>query len=265
MEKPKIAIILGKFDEESLSLVHATLDEPAMLELCTPLVFEEEKADAAWHTLSEGRADALVLATAASAPQVQGAVEIIATGQAQVLPLQAEPTEEDVASFRNILERDFDLLSPRIAIVQETAMANPDLAAQVTAELGINTYGPYTTEQILADERCSHFDGIIAVGDGKEALRIADTIAREAPARFFAGRDDVVAAVCLPPHKSRIDDACLLTQPVFTAIDVLRNRANYDEALQNPLPKLFRDKRDDRRREAQAQANTNNENTEKPS
>ena len=46
---------------------------------------------------------------------------------------------------------------------------------------------------------------------------------------------------------------------------VLRNRATYDEARQNPLPKLFRDKRDDRRREAQAQANTNNENNEKPS
>ena len=87
MEKPKIAIILGKFDEESLSLVHATLDEPAMLELCTPLVFEEEKADAAWHTLSEGRADALVLATAASAPLMSEPFR----GKTRMCPSGSEP------------------------------------------------------------------------------------------------------------------------------------------------------------------------------
>jgi 4-hydroxythreonine-4-phosphate dehydrogenase len=34
-------------------------------------------------------------------------------------------------------------------------------------------------------------------------------------------------------------------QAIYTAIDVFRNRQNYDEPLQNPLPKLFHEKRDD--------------------
>jgi 4-hydroxythreonine-4-phosphate dehydrogenase len=32
---------------------------------------------------------------------------------------------------------------------------------------------------------------------------------------------------------------------IYTAVDVLRNRINYDEPLKNPLPKLYHEKRDD--------------------
>ncbi len=34
---------------------------------------------------------------------------------------------------------------------------------------------------------------------------------------------------------------------IYTAIDVYRNRICYDEAHENPLPKLFHDKREDKR------------------
>ena len=36
-----------------------------------------------------------------------------------------------------------------------------------------------------------------------------------------------------------------MRQAIYTAIDVWRNRQNYDEPLQNPLPKLFHEKRED--------------------
>ena len=36
-----------------------------------------------------------------------------------------------------------------------------------------------------------------------------------------------------------------MRQAIYTAIDVFRNRQNYDEPLQNPLPKLFHEKRED--------------------
>ena len=36
-----------------------------------------------------------------------------------------------------------------------------------------------------------------------------------------------------------------LRHAIYTAIDIFRNRQNYDEPLKNPLPKLFHEKRED--------------------
>ena len=42
-----------------------------------------------------------------------------------------------------------------------------------------------------------------------------------------------------------IADETALRHAVFMGIDVFRNRINYDEPLANPLPKLYKEKRDD--------------------
>ena len=47
-----------------------------------------------------------------------------------------------------------------------------------------------------------------------------------------------------------------LTRPIYTAIDIVRHRAFYDEVRENPLPKLFRDKREDRRKDDASHANS---------
>ena len=52
-----------------------------------------------------------------------------------------------------------------------------------------------------------------------------------------------------------------MTHPFYTAIDIVRNRALYDEVRQNPLPKLFRDKREERKQNEAPQVSPNNENT----
>ena len=36
-----------------------------------------------------------------------------------------------------------------------------------------------------------------------------------------------------------------MRQAIYTAIDIFRNRQNYDEPLANPLPKLFHEKREE--------------------
>ena len=159
MDKLKIAIALIGEDGTSNDPIRQVCDDPAMLELCSPAFFNEE---AAYRELDEENADALVLyASNEPAKRPAQSVEIIVTEKANLMPLSKEPTAEDIIKFRDILERDFDQQLPRIAIVQETAMQNPDLASQVTTEQGINTYGPYTSEQILSENNACHFDGII--------------------------------------------------------------------------------------------------------
>lgn len=233
---------------------------------------QQEKTSlvAAKRDLNAGIVDALVLApTIETAKCPAYAVEIIVTEKAHFMPLAKEPTSEDITKFRDILERDLDIRSPRIAIVQEGNMENPDLASQVTTELGINTYGPFTQEQILAEDMICHFDGIIVV-NGKDLMsNIITELSQEFPVRYFADKKSVVTAVYHPARMSEAGKGTAgiseMTQPIYTAIDVVRNRAFYDEARKDVLPKLFRDKREDRKQNEALLANTNNDNTEKAS
>ena len=258
MEKLKIAIVQSGTDSTNDEIIRQLCEDPALLELCTPIVTGTTDA--------RTDADAMVFFPAAEPVKCPAdATEIIVTEEVIFKPLTKEPTAEDIIKFRDILERDFDLRSPRIAIVQETEMQVPDLASQVTAESGINTYGPYSVEQVLAEDKARHFDGIVTA-DKTLTQRIIKELMLEAPVRFFAGKASVVTAVCQPisidEKEEGLADISALTHPIYTAIDVIHNRAFYDEARQNPLPKLFHDKREDKRKDNTPQANNNKEDNE---
>lgn len=244
MEKLKIAIIQTGADAAGEELARQVYDDPVLLELCTPVCCVANATDKT--------ADATVLSpTAEPAKCPADAVEVIVTDEVRFMLLAGEPTAEDIVKFRNILERDFDLRSPRIAILQEGSVQNPDLASQVTAEQGINTYGPYTVEQILSEDKARYFDGIVCAEGNPAVQRIIAELSPGTPVRYFAGREAVVTAVCPPvsiDEEEGLADVSALTHPVYVAIDVIHNRAFYDEALQNPLQKLYRDKREDRER-----------------
>ena len=149
MDKLKIAVTQSNTSDAAGELIRSILGDTALLELCSPILYDAGKADAALRDVGEGKADALVHISPTDPVHPADAIEIIATDKIYFMPIAKEPTAEDVVNLRNILERDFDIRSPRIAIVQETSLQNPDLANQVTAEQGINTYGPYTVAQIL--------------------------------------------------------------------------------------------------------------------
>lgn len=196
--------------------------------------------------------DAVVLAPATEQPACPpDATELILAGSVAIMSQDDAPTAEIVEAFRNILDRDFDIPTPRIAIVQDSRFLETDFAERVTEEKGINTYGPYTSDQFVEGELKFHFDGIIVIGDPSLSLHLAKQMTPEALVRYLAGRDMVVTGVCEPAdmhHSGKgVADCTLLTAPVFAAIDIVRRRAFYDEARENPLPKLYRDKREDRR------------------
>lgn len=262
MKKLKIAITKGNGASQERFL--KVFEDPTLFELCSPITYDRaDSLKSALKDLKEGNVDALVLApTDEPAKCPADATEVVVTGKTCFMPLSKEPTEEDVVKLRDILERDFDARDPRIAIVQESAMQNPELASQVTIEKGINTYGPYTSEQILGDDIAHHFDGIIV----PEGSPLPTSLSHDVPVRYFAGRKEVVTAVCPSAQTEETEegvaDVSWLTHPFFVAIDVIRNRDFYDKARLNPLPKLFRDKRDDRKQSEAPMANPNNENTE---
>lgn len=258
MEKLKITIVQAGTSGTNDDFVRQVFEDTALLELCTLVVSETPEA--------QTDADAIVFAPTTEPVKCPSeAIEIITTDEVRFMPLGKEPTAEDIIRFRDILERDFDLRSPRIAIVQEKEKQSPDLASQVTTEQGINTYGPYSVEQILAEDKARHFDGIVCADSDSMAQHIIKELSLGVPVRYFAGREAVVTAVCQPVcinEEEGLANVSALTHPIYTAIDVIHNRTFFDEARQNPLQKLYRDKREDRKKD-EAPANINNDNTER--
>lgn len=251
MEKLKIAIKPIGTDATNEVFVRQVYEDSAMLELCTIAYGAENDADAQ-----------VLIPIGEPIKCPADATEVVVTEKTCFMPLAKEPAEEDIIKLRDILERDFDARNPRIAIVQEKPMQNQELASQVTIEQGINTYGPYTSEQIQNEDIAYHFDGIII----PEGSTLPTSLSMGAPVRYFAGKEEVVTAIYKPAQKEETEDGLAdvseLTHPIYTAIDIVRNRDSYDEARQDPLPKLFRDKREDRRKDEAPQANASNENSE---
>lgn len=75
------------------------------------------------------------------------------------------------------------------------------------------------------------------------------TIALESGVNFTAGLPIIRTS---PDHGTAFDiagqgkaDENSFRQAVYTALDIYRNRQQYDEPLKNPLPKLFHEKKDD--------------------
>ena len=123
MEKLKIAITQIGTDDINNNLIRQVCCDPVMLELCTPVELDEETA---YRELDKAKVDALVLTSEAKCPS--SALEIIVTDKTNIAVLDKEPTAGDIIRLRNILERDFDLQIPRIAIVQENYSRGHGLA-----------------------------------------------------------------------------------------------------------------------------------------
>lgn len=162
--------------------------------------------------------------------------------------------------FNLALKRDFRISKPRIAVLslnphagdngvlgteeQETIKpAIDELASQ-----GIQAFGPYPADGFFGSGTYDHFDGVLAMYHD-QGLAPFKTIALESGVNYTAGLPLVRTS---PDHGTAYDiagqgkaDENSMRQAIYTAIDIWRNRRNYDEPLQNPLPKLFHEKRED--------------------
>ena len=167
---------------------------------------------------------------------------------------------EKATIFHKSLKRDFRISNPRIAVLslnphagdngllgsEEQEVIKP--AIDELEKQGIQAFGPYPADGFFGSNAYDHFDGVLAMYHD-QGLAPFKTIALESGVNFTAGLPIVRTS---PDHGTAFDiagegkaDENSFRQAVYTAIDVFRNRQNYDEPLQNPLPKLFHEKRDD--------------------
>ena len=162
--------------------------------------------------------------------------------------------------FHQSLKRDFRISSPRIAVLalnphagdngllgsEEQAVIQP--AIEELANKGIQAFGPYAADGFFGSATYYRFDGVLAMYHD-QGLAPFKTIALDSGVNYTAGLDIVRTS---PDHGTAFDiagqgkaDEASFRNAIYTAIDVYRNRESYDEPLQNPLPKLFHEKRED--------------------
>lgn len=157
------------------------------------------------------------------------------------------------------LQRDFSISTPRIAVLalnphagdegllgkEEQEVLMP--ALQEAEEAGMRVYGPYAADGFFGTRAYEHFDAVLAMYHD-QGLAPFKLLAMDDGVNFTAGLDIVRTS---PDHGTAFDiagkgvaDENSFRQAIYTAIDVFRCRQAWDEGRENPLQKLYVDKRD---------------------
>lgn len=165
---------------------------------------------------------------------------------------------EKLRLLNQSLKRDFNIDGPRIAVLSlnphagENGMLGTEerdiilpAIQQSLDEDGIQCFGPYAADGFFGARHYRRFDGVLAMYHD-QGLVPFKTIAMDEGVNFTAGLPIVRTS---PDHGTGYDIAgqgianeSSMRHAIYTAIDVFRNRITFDEARQNPLPKLFQDR-----------------------
>lgn len=176
--------------------------------------------------------------------------------------IPAQITEERILAklklLNNSLKRDFGLEKPRIAILalnphagdqgllgkEEQEIIAP--AIQKANEQGLWAFGPYAADGFFGSGHFNHFDAVLAMyhDQGLIPFKTLDM----SGVNFTAGLSIVRTS---PDHGTGYDiagkdqaDPSSMRNALFMAIDVLRQREEYDELTADPLPFIVREDRE---------------------
>lgn len=274
MEKIKIGITQGGADNTGYNLILTAFEEPVSLELCHPIIYGdketaiqqrknlnlntnfitinntdvvqdgrlsllqcEESEKKAMEDCRNNNIDALVIIPQEkTVPPPAGTTEMLINEDIRMAFVD-KVDDATLLSFRKTLERDFDCQHPRIAILSDNA-PQENTPEKPFEEKHMHIYGPYSIQDFFEQEKYMYYDGIITC-DRESATKAFASLAYEYGIRFFAGSDFIITSPFLP-------DTMCLNHATYIAVDIHRNREAYDSERENPLPKLFHDKREDR-------------------
>lgn len=171
-----------------------------------------------------------------------------------------ERIKEKATIFFNSLKRDFRVANPRIAVLGLNPHAGDDgllgteekdIIAPAIEELsaeGVNVFGPYPADGFFGNGSYRAFDGILAMYHD-QGLAPFKALSVGCSVNYTAGLPVVRTS---PGHGTAYDiagkgvaDASSFRNAIYAAIDIFRNRNGYDEPLQNPLKKLYHERKDD--------------------
>lgn len=171
-------------------------------------------------------------------------------------------SEEDIVergtALRNALRRDMRIDNPRIAIVSFESK-DKDAAKQFDGtviapaitrlnEAGIPSFGPYDVKTIFEDGEYCHFDGILGMFDD-QVLNPFTEMFGDVAVHHISGLPLVITSPVQGPSfevaGKCVSDETSMRNALYAAIDTVRSRYYYDLPFAHPLPKLYREHRED--------------------
>lgn len=178
-----------------------------------------------------------------------------------VIPtITKEAIIEKVTLFHQTLKRDFMITNPRIAVLALNPKSNEDEscgteereiiipAIDALADEGVQAFGPYATDDFFGKGYFVDFDGVMAMYHD-QATAPFHSLYSEDGVVFTAGMPIVRTAADVTPSFSIAGvgeaDETSFREALYLAVDAFRHRNAYDEAKENPLPKLYHEKRDE--------------------
>lgn len=170
-----------------------------------------------------------------------------------------EAVIDKVAAFYATLRRDFSIESPRIAVLAlnpNDTDAHPGKeeqeaivpAIQQLSDVGVCVFGPYQAESFFANGDFTAFDGILAMyhDQGAAPLKALDP---DNNIHYLGGLPLVSTSTDMSPRYDIAGqgkaDAGAFLRAIYQAIDSFRIRHDFDEPYANPLPKLYKEKKDE--------------------
>lgn len=169
--------------------------------------------------------------------------------------LTAEALTRTMDTLVESIRRDFRISNPRLGVLRLNPAADgeeekeaiiPAIAAAKGA--GTHVFGPYAAEEYFGEGQFDAFDCTLAMYDDQAAIPFS-TLTASPGVYFLAGLPVVSVLPAGGPAFEQagkgIADETSLRSAIFTAIDIFRHRADYDEPYADPLQKLYHERRDE--------------------
>lgn len=215
MKTLKIGIVYS--DEKGREIITSAFEDILLDEICTKTIYEtqgEEAIDEALTDWEEGNTDAILVVPAEGEEKLN---------PASLRGLDMIVWEDLRMAFANEDEdHEEQLQMLRTALEREFDIDNP----RIVPTLDPVNYKTY--DAVLTTNREQGLKDFLELSQGNG---IAYTTGRE--------------LVCTAPFSTES-----FREGIYLAKDILKNREHYDEARQNPLPKLFIDKKEDIKKHA---------------
>lgn len=213
MDTLKIGIVYC--DKKGEDTISEAFEDILLDEICTKTIYDktkEEGIDLALNDWEQGNTDAILVVPAEGEEQLNPAslrgMDMLVWDDLHMAFLNEEEN----------FEEQMELLA--YALKREFDIDNPRIVPHLDAE----NYKTY--DAILTTDREQGIKDFMQLTHGNG---VAYTTGRE--------------LVCTSPFSEES-----FRDAIYLAKDIIKNRARYDEARENPLPKLFIDKREDNRK-----------------
>ena len=213
MDTLKIGIVHS--DQQGQETIANAFEDILLDEICAKTLYEkqgEEGIEEALNDWEEGNTDAILV--------------IPAQGEERLNPASLRGVDmlvwEDLRMAFTNEDENFEeqMQTLRLAMEREFDIYNPRIVPTLDAQ----NYKTYDA---------------VMVSDREQGIRDFMEVSHGNGVAYTTGRE----LVCTSPFS-----ADSFRESIYLAKDILKNRERYDEARQNPLPKLFVDKKEDNRR-----------------